>query len=90
MAILIDKKLNNGIELKDSYAKIGNISGDKECISFDLEYYLNQTIRDEQKPPTAFETYVLNYDTNGGCVFEQCYNHLKSLPEFVGCVDVLE
>ena len=90
MAILVNKIFRNGIEAKDAYAKIGNISGDKDLISFDLDYYFNQRARSNNKQSLETETYVLNYDTNSGCVFEQCYNYLKSLPKFEGCVDVLE
>jgi hypothetical protein len=39
---------------------------------------------------TPVEVLSFTFEANflGQCIFEQCYNHLKTLPEYAGAIDV--
>lgn len=88
MAIIINKKLESGLELVDAYAKVSSIKGDKNNIVFRVDYFMSQDTRLVNKPPVFSEDFEMMYDIDGGCVFSQCYNHLKSLPIFSNYIDL--
>ncbi|PBJ02120.1 hypothetical protein BSF40_52190 [Pseudomonas sp. ACN5] len=73
-----------GIFVKDAYVTVAvpSISTDKQHILFSAWYrpaQVGEVFRTE-----SFETV---YDLNGENPFVQAYEHLKTLPEFEGCLD---
>lgn len=90
MALLVDKKLENGIELNKCYAKIGSIYGDKNYINFSLDYYYNKEYRVGNSPSICSETYGFNYALEDKCIIDVCYEYLKTLDDFENAIDVIE
>lgn len=90
MALLVDKTLASGIKLESAYAKIGTIQGNKDYISFNLEYFYNEDLRIANKPAVFIEQYGFDYSIEDKCVFKKCYEYLKTLESFKAAIDVME
>ncbi|MEK4157591.1 hypothetical protein NYE27_21080 [Paenibacillus sp. FSL R10-2779] len=92
MALEILKTLNTGITLSNAYARIEGMSVTKESIMFGLVYYADKQAAVSDKSFVAFEQYyfVPSVADNAPNYHKQGYEYLKTLPEFVDAVDILE
>lgn len=64
---------------KDFYVKVGHVFGDKET--------MQATVLFSADDISFSKGYGFALDLNGGNPIKQCYDHLKTLPEFAGAVD---
>jgi hypothetical protein len=76
-----------GITALESYAKIDSFRGNINFINFLVNYYVNQEARLEGKSPIGFFYFTMPYQD--GMTYTAVYNYLKTLPEFVGSVDLI-
>lgn len=92
MALQMLVSLDSGIDVKDAYARIFHIQGDKSNLSIALQYYVSQSAVEEQKPPfkEGYYQFVPSVEDDAPNFIKQGYEHLKSLPEFADAIDVLE
>lgn len=85
MALQLNKETPFGIS--GNYIRIDRINGDKETVIFEVFLYVDQAARDSGKDPLmhigTFGTSMPNTD-----FMPALYNHLKTLPEFSGAIDV--
>ena len=83
MALKLTKITESGLEVKDAYIRVEQISlRGKENISFQIKAYKNKNL-----PSFEENFYGCAYDINGENPIKQAYLHLKTLPEFVDAVD---
>ena len=85
MALTKDTKFK-GITIPLAYIRVNNFSGSKSHIAFNVGFY---GVADENGEREMFEqkAYQCAYTLNGSNAVKQAYEHLKTLPEFVGAVD---
>lgn len=83
MALQITKTTESGIEVKDAYLRVDQLSlSGKENITFKVNSYKNKEL-----PSFEENFYGCAYDLNGDNPIKQAYLHLKTLPEFTDAVD---
>jgi hypothetical protein len=63
----------------NAYIKVERVNASKDSASMDVSF-----TEGEKKTSSS---YTFKPDLGGGNFIEQAYNHLKTLPEFVGAVD---
>ena len=83
MAIKIKNIDYLGINIPEVYAKVEDISLNKNTISFSLAQYAEGSASSFSKI-----SYVCDYKINGENPFKQAYEYLKTLPEYVDAEDV--
>lgn len=90
MAISKTITLDSGISVKNAYARVESRSGgNKAGLTFFIGYYINQQACEEGKALVkqeyfTFESSVTDDAPND---IKQCYEYLKTLPEFENAVD---
>ena len=66
-----------------AYIKVATVSGNKDDISAEVHY-----IKDNKDGEfIKVKTFTFRPNLTAGNFFEQAYNHLKTLPDFLGVVD---
>lgn len=73
--------------IQDGYVKIGNINGNKSTINILVEYCIKKG-----EIPVVSKDFSFTPDVSNDGVefFKQGYTYLKTLPEFLSAVDILE
>lgn len=81
-------KMENGIEVKNVYAKITIAGTNKESANVRLSYFVDA----EQTRPFYEHEYVFQPDMTdeGKNLWKQGYEYLKNHPDFAGAEDILE
>ncbi|MCC2381214.1 hypothetical protein LKM00_27865 [Bacillus wiedmannii] len=92
MALLVDKVINNGIEVRNVYARVDTIQGNKDKIEFSLNYYVN---REQYKGGFGYlkqelYSYKPNVLDTSANFFKQAYDFLKTLDEFKNALSIDE
>ena len=90
MAILRNVEMDSGLSVANAYARVDNRSGgNKGDLTFALNYYVNQQSANEGKAfvKQEFYTFQSSVANDAPNDIKQCYEHLKTLPEFAGAVD---
>lgn len=83
MALQLTKTTKFGIEVKNAYIRVEQLSINvKENMHFVTKSY-----KDKELPSFEENFYNISYDLNGENPIKQAYLHLKTLPEFVDAVD---
>ena len=73
---------HKGLLATDAYMKVTQFTGDKSKIDFQV------TVFDEsQTHELEMRYFSLAYDLDGDNPIKQSYEHLKTLPEFLGAID---
>ncbi|MFM0151453.1 hypothetical protein [Paraburkholderia sediminicola] len=76
----------NGITIANAYFRIYRFEGDKTTLTIYLE-----TCASSSEPRFASSVYEMPFDmTSTNNPIKQAYEHLKTLSDFAGAVDVLE
>lgn len=77
-----------GVPVSAAYIRVVEpaIGADKQSMRFGIQYCATP----EHPPLQVREVAEAPYDLDGANPLQQAYEHLKTLPEFVGAVDVLE
>lgn len=83
MALKIRKKLENGIEVINSYMRVENITVSKTKMSFNCSYYVNDLVNSSFHSEFKECGYVLE----GTNPLHQAYCYLKTLEEFKDAED---
>lgn len=86
MAFTINSTTPQGITVNAAYSRVEAMSLGKAEIQFSLRQYTEKT----GVPFFAEEYFTAPYTLTGVNPIQQAYDYLKTLPEFVGAVDVLE
>lgn len=88
MAFLITVRLNNGIEITNSYARISYISGNKERLEITLDYYSSRENFLNGSSPVQSELYGFKPNVNDDAdnFYKQGYDQLKILDKFKGAI----
>jgi hypothetical protein len=92
MALVLDITTDSGITIDQAYARVDYRSGlNKSDLMFTLNYYVSKEICDQGKPYFRQDTFtfVPSVDDNAPNDIKQCYEYLKTLPEFEGSIDVI-
>lgn len=87
------KDFHNGVILNDVYCKIDSVSGNKERISYTVNYYANIEARMNELNSLSGKTrsFIPDNTDNAENIFIQCYQDLKANDdEFKDAIDVLE
>ena len=88
MALKLSIDTDYGITLPESYVKIASLNGTKELINFSVSYYKDTEARNNNKNAIKSNTFSFVPDLNSESnIFEQGYEHLKTLPEFIAAED---
>lgn len=74
------------VQATNAYHKIRDVNGDKNNIRFTVESFYDQAARDNNKEPLEYRSFEI--PTPNTDLFPAMYNHLKTLPEFTGAIDV--
>ncbi len=75
-----------GFNFQNAYAKVINFSGNNEVVYFQVDFFADAQARlNNKRSVGTFDTKLPYTD---GMTITNLYNHLKSLPEFAGSVDV--
>lgn len=92
MALQINIELNSGITVEGAYLRIGELMGNKDNLMFQLDSYVSRESFQEGKQVLQQEAFYFSPSTEEGSFnyHKQGYEHLKTLPEFEGAIDVLE
>lgn len=77
MALIVNKKLKNGIVVESAYARVEYISSNKNTLGMQVRFYTN--IENEDIETISYQT-ALKIDENN--YFKQAYDYLKTLEEF--------
>ena len=77
-----------GIAAPEAYAKIENFMGDKNSLQVMVRMYYNKTARDANNTPIMQNNHNINVAQLTGDLVSGIYNILKTLPEYIGSVDV--
>ena len=85
MALTLAISTPFGIDLPTAYAKISSFGGNKDCFTFQVDYFATQAARDAGTPVVKSESYQFN--TVDPQNIASLYTYLKTLPEFAGAVD---
>jgi hypothetical protein len=84
MAIRKNFETRFGLTLVNAYHKVMSVKiENKTSMAFSVGVFVDAA----KEIPAQAISYFCDYDLNGGNALNQAYNHLKSLPEFVGAVD---
>lgn len=75
-----------GISVAAAYVKIGTYTGDKNHVTFDVQIYSSVDLRNAEKSPMGTRSYKI--EAPAAAILPALYNHLKTLPEFAGALDV--
>lgn len=89
MALQINITTDSGIMVENSYVRIGNIEGDKNNLSFALNFYKNKesfqgnlaSLKNE------YHSFIPNMDSN---FIQQGYEFLKTKEEYKNAIDLLD
>lgn len=92
MALLVDKIIINGVEVRNAYARVDTIQGNKNKIEFSLNYYVN---REQYQGGFGYlkqELFSYKPDISDTSVnfFKQSYDFLKTLETFKNALNVEE
>lgn len=89
MALQISIQLNNGLEVPNSYIKVGSLNGDKESLRIVLFRYASQQAALEGKEFIDIKEYTFKpaEEDNSLRWDRQAYEYLKTLAEYDGAVD---
>lgn len=92
MGMLINKVIPSGITVNGAYARISNIFGTKEIISFTLEYFVSKNVQIEGNPSFYQDSFSFKPDVQDAATnfIRQSYKYLKTLDDFKSAIDVLE
>lgn len=77
MALIVNKKLKNGIVVELAYARVEHISSNKNILGMQVKFYTN--IENESFETINYQTDLKIDDSN---YFKQAYEYLKTLEEF--------
>lgn len=92
MALLLQSADIKGLTAKNVYVKVDSFEGSRDSIDFYVHYYVSQEVAQTQ--PENFlrrDYYRISPDLNSVLNFiQQMYEYLKTLPEFLGAIDILE
>lgn len=90
MALSITITLDSGICVNDSYARIESRGGgNKSNLTFFVGYYINQQAFEEGKSLVKQESFTFESSVEDDAPndIRQCYEYLKTLPEFDDAID---
>lgn len=92
MGMQLSKKLNNGLDLPNVYARIDSLNGSKKSIIFSLNYYASRKsfIEGNQFIQQERYTFTPSVEKNSENIFKQGYLYLKTLDEFKDAIAVFE
>lgn len=92
MAVLVNVELGSGLKVSNSYARINTVGGGKQGAVIEVNFYVSQDYFQNGKLPVKTEYYNFTPSVDGGADewIKQGYEHLKTLPEFIGVIDVFE
>jgi hypothetical protein len=88
MALQKDFVTDSGIEIVNAYFKINTIAGDREKLHASIGVYKDAQARLDGKPPAGILEYVVDTPNSENNLFQDIYDHLKTLVEFDDAQDV--
>ncbi len=78
-----------GFTFPASYCKINSITADKEVSILNMAWFADEQARIDGKNPIKVNVYqMVNAAPGQSATYAEGYTYLKTLPEFVGAVDV--
>lgn len=83
MALIVNKKLKNGIMVDSAYARVEYITSNKNTLGMQVRFYTN--IDNESFETISYQTDLKIEDSN---YFKQAYEYLKTLEDFKDAEDV--
>lgn len=89
MALQLNVNLDSGIQVEGAYARIENMTGNKDGLTFYVSYYLNAEAISEHLPyfKQSIHDFVPDAGDNSVRWDKQGYENLKLLPEFGNAID---
>jgi hypothetical protein len=82
MALKCNITTQSGVTISEAYCRAVDFSVGKNQMSFNV-----QVFADKDKTPVESDRFTTSYDLNGQNPYVQAYNHLKTLPKFLGAQD---
>lgn len=83
MALRNNVQMANGINVSNSYIKVGTVSVvQKNILSFNALYSVNA-----EKPTYQEQSFQCAYNIDKENPIKQAYEYLKTLPDFAGAID---
>lgn len=92
MALMKNITLKNDLQVNDAYIRIDTVSGSKDSLNISVNSYVSQDSFNDGKSylEQNFYTFMPSVEDNAANFIKQGYEHLKTLPEYAGAIDVLE
>lgn len=88
MALLLDLKTSPiGLPLPEAYARVSEISANKEKVQVQVLTFATEEARKSMGRPVIFATHSFDTATLTGDLFPAVYAALKALPEYEGAKD---
>jgi len=82
----LQKTFTTKFGVNGDYIKIEDYAGDKMSVTISVSIYADAQARTDNKRPLELLTYVTSVPTTD--IMPALYDHLKTLPEFSGAIDV--
>lgn len=74
--------------INDCYIVVENLTGSKSNVNFSVVIY--KTSDKSEVIDSKLYSFIPNVEENSSNFIKQCYNYLKTLPEYADAIDVLE
>jgi hypothetical protein len=85
MALQKDITTSNGLTASNAYLRVENLTlMSKNIIRFSLKSYVSSDVSE----PIKTEVFACDYDIAGENPIKQAYDHLKTIDQFDGAVDI--
>lgn len=90
MALIVSASLESGIQVDHSYARIDYLGGNKNKVTVNVNYYLDEKAATDGLPPfkKSIHEFVPSESEQSLRWDKQGYEYLKTLPEFESAIDV--
>ncbi|WP_144558542.1 hypothetical protein [Shouchella miscanthi] len=80
-------ELNNGLLARRAFARIDTFQGNRNSMAIDVKVYANQSQAELGAP--YIDSFIVDIPYEGGDVFEQGYEFLKTIDRFEDAKDVV-
>ena len=88
MALQVSKTLSSGIVAPAAYAKIVQVSGDKDVMNLTVSTWYSAATHENNQPAMTMDSYHTQTPTSAVNFMNTMYNFLKTLPDFADSIDI--
>lgn len=90
MALNLNMRLNNGLNIENAYIKILSVGGNKLNAVIEIGIFVDKIYTDNKYIEKKFYNFIPSVEDTSKNWIKQGYEHLKTLDEYKYSIDVLE